>query len=261
MLFSVKRVLFFLFFVTAMLLVPNGAKRLTQGFRIAKLQLDFPFHPEWEIPPNSAFHEILQQNYTYLSKGAQSYVFESSDGRYVVKLFRFDHDDLEDKVTFLFNACKLAYDHLPEETGLLYIHLNATPMGLPMLHCKDAVGRSYQFDLNQTRFVLQRKAQNFRKTLQESLGEPVAMQKRLDEFIELLYARTDKWILNTDPNLSRNFGFLEDRAIEFDFGNYRYVYGLDKRAEIERYSQRMRNWLTNNAPEWLDYFNQRLERR
>lgn len=254
-LYSMRRVLVFILFAALMLSLPNFAKRFTQGFRVAKLHLDFPFQPLWEIDPNPAVHAILQQNYTFIGKGAQSYVFESEDGIYVIKLFRFDQlsRHYPDKILHLFNACKMAYDHLRDETGLIYIHLNPTPMNLPFLHCKDAVCRTYKFPLDNCRFALQKKASPFRQTLQAAHGDSIAMKKRLDQFLALLQARTAKGIINSDPNLSRNFGFLEDRSIEFDFGNYRYSPGLDRHAEINRYAVRLRCWLKRFAPEWVAY--------
>lgn len=254
-----KRVLFLLLFLSLALSLPHMVKRLTCGFRIEKLRLDFPYHPEWEVEADPSFHEILQQKYTFLGKGTQSYVFESEDGKYVIKLFRFDCPQIKEKVPALFNACKLSYDSLRKETGLLYIHLNLTPKGLPRLHCKDAIGRSYAFDLNQMRFALQTRAQDFRKTLKLAYQNPQEMQRRLDEFIHLLQSRTAKEILNTDPNLSRNFGFLEEEAIEFDFGNYRHIAGLEQKKEIQRYTRQMRRWLQKNAPEWVAYFDEKIK--
>lgn len=79
-------------FVPLMLAIPVGMKQLTQGFRLEKMALDFPFHPEWEIEGNASFQirEILSQSYKYLDRGAQCYVFASQDGKYVIKLFRYD---------------------------------------------------------------------------------------------------------------------------------------------------------------------------
>lgn len=254
-----RRIFLFVLLVCVALSLPGFAKRLTQGFRIAKMQLEFPFHPEWEIHPDPAVHSILKQPFYFIGKGAQSYVFESKDRQYVVKLFRYDHPCCKSKILHLFNACKMAYDCLRKETGLIYIHLNPTPMDLPTLRCKDAVGRSYKIDLNQTRFALQKRAEDFQVTLKKASQDPPEMKKRLDQFVDLLQDRTAKNILNSDPSLSRNFGFLEDRAIEFDFGNYRYSADLNSRLEIDRYALKLRRWLSLNAPEWVAYLDERLE--
>jgi hypothetical protein len=259
MMFSMRRVLFFFLFLSLMLSLPSFAKRFTQGFRLAKLRLDFPYHPEWETDPNPAIQSILEQKYSFIGKGAQSYVFESEDGKYVIKLFRYDQPSSETKIIHLFNACKMAYDSLRDETGLVYVHLNPTPMNLPTLQCKDPIGRNYKFALDHYRFALQKKATPFRQTLIAAQSDPLLMQKRIDQFIALLKARTNKEILNTDSNLSRNFGFLEDRSIEFDFGNYRRCPGLNRKNEIRRYALKLRRWLKRHAPHWVSYLDEQLK--
>lgn len=249
-----------------MLSLPAIAKRMTQGFRLAKLELEFPNHSEWEVPFDPSLYAVLAQPFTYIGKGSQSYVFESKDGEYVIKFFRFDrhlgircNHENQLKVLTVFNACKIAYDLLRDETGLIYMHLNLTPLDLPILHCKDPLGRTVRFNLNHYRFAIQKKAQPFRSTLLEARGDPAKMQKRIDEFIDLLQSRTSKGVFNTDPTLSRNFGFLKDRAVEIDFGNYRPTSNHDQFTEIKRYTNRLRRWLEIEAPEWVGYLDQRVE--
>lgn len=254
-----KRLLFFLFFVTSFLFLPVLAKKFTQGFRLAKMNLQFPHHPEWEIEPDSSISSILNQPFSFLGKGAQCYVFASGDGKYVIKLFRYDQPSSQDKILSLFNACKMAYDHLREETGLVYIHLNPTPQNLPILECKDPVGRTYKFPLDHYRFAVQKRGSSFRETLQKALENPIEIQQRIDQFVSLLQSRARKDILNTDSNLSRNFGFLENRAIEFDFGNYRQTSSLNHAAEMKRYTNKLRRWLKKKAPEWVSYLDQKVD--
>ncbi|EKE08695.1 MAG: hypothetical protein ACD_17C00043G0003 [uncultured bacterium] len=279
-------------FVVLMLLVPAFMKRMTKGFRVAALRLEFPHHPEWEVALDPEVLAILDQPFFYMDKGSQCYVFESSDGKHVLKFFRYDQPASDipnvirtlllgpgqspgtewqssssflnhvrcDKALHLFNACKAAYDHLREETALIYIHLNPNFVGLPALFCKDPIGRSLFFDLNQCRFAIQKKVMSFHASLEEAKKDPLLMQRRIDQFIDLLIVRTDKGILNSDPSLSRNFGFLENRAIELDFGNYRPTGGsIDAAAEIQRYTKKMKKWLLQNAPEYVDYLDARVE--
>jgi hypothetical protein len=252
-----RRALFFCFFVALMLSLPVFAQKMTRGFRIAKLYLDFPHQPKWEVAPNPVVHTLLQQCYTFIGKGSQSYVFASADGHYVIKLFRFDHPATD--VESLFDACKMAYDCLREETGLVYIHLNPTREQLPILHCQDALGRLYELKLDDYRFVVQKRGEPFQSALLSVRSDPAQMQKRIDQFLALLQTRTAKEIFNSDPSLSRNFGFLNDRAIELDFGNYRYRPGLERSAEVRRYSAKFRLWLERNAPEWVSYLDNQLE--
>jgi hypothetical protein len=254
------RIVFFIVFVTCLLLLPVAFKKITCGFRIAKMHLDFPYRSEWETEVVPSLEKILNQRFYFLGKGAQSYVFEDKAGQYVIKLFRYDQPMLEEKIVRLFNACKIAYDELKEETGLIYIHLNQTSLQLPILHFQDAIGRYYKIPLDKYRFAVQKKAKAFRETLQMARGNAPIMQKRIDQFLTLLLARTRKGILNSDPNLSRNFGFLEDRAIEFDFGNYLYDPKLNKEAEMRRFTSRLKIWLQKQAPEWVFYLDEEMKK-
>jgi hypothetical protein len=251
-----SRVLFFLLFVLSLLSLPFVAKKFTQGFRVAKLEFHVPHHPEWEVPMDSQILSILDQPYAYLGKGAQSYVFASLDGRYVVKLFR---SDSEEKIIALFNACKMAYDCLKEETGLVYLHLNPTSQRLPILTCQDPLGRGIKLPLDRYRFAIQKRAKPFRETLEAAMGDPALMKARIDQFVALLVSRTEKGIFNTDPSLSRNFGFLDDRAVEIDFGNYHETASYSEFTEIKRYTHRLHRWLARTAPEWADYLDRQVE--
>ncbi len=236
------------------LLIPTFAKYLTDGFRLAKMHVDFPNHPEWEFPLEPKILAVLDQPFRYLGKGSQCYVFESRDQKYVIKFFRFNDPRSELKIFTVFNAARIAYEYLKEETGLIYIHLNLTKIGLPTLHCKDAIGRSYQLPLDQCRFAIQKKAIGLEEALKWARQDPNLMKKRLDQFIDLLRTRTEKGIFNSDPSLSRNFGFLEDQAIEIDFGCFRPTSSLSKKEEMDRYASKLRQFLKKEAPEWIEYF-------
>lgn len=259
MLIAMKKLFLLFLFASLMLSLPAIAKRFTYGFRVAKMRIDYPFEPRWEVAPNPDMNQILKQRFHFIGKGAQCYVFESADGAYVIKLFRYDQPNCEEKVVQLFNACKIAYDLLREETGLIYIHLNPTPMNLPTLYCKDAVGRKYKFSLDQTRFAIQKKATDFRLCLESAKVDPDLMKKRIDQLLFLLQARASKNVRNADPSLSRNFGFLDDRAIEFDFGNYQLCEQLNQKTEIQRYTSKLHAWLDENAPEWSAYLDEKVK--
>ncbi len=236
------------------------------------MDLCFPYHPDWEVPLDPAILSILNQPFFFIGKGSQSYVFASEDGKFVVKFFRFDDrriklfhqrqrqpESAREKAEIVFAACKIAYDRLQEETGLVYMHLNLSQGTLPILYCKDALGRPYKFPLDQCRFVLQKKATLFRDALLEARSNPDQMRARLDQFIALLLSRTSKGVFNTDPTLSRNFGFLDHQAIEIDFGNYRPASSRSPENEVKRYTDRLREWLLEEAPEWVGYLDKRIE--
>lgn len=246
-----KRAFVFLIFTISCLCVPAIAKRFTYGFRAIKVTTPFPIACDWEVPCTQEVREILSQKFHFLGKGAQAYAFESQDGKYVVKLFRSDPKMSEKKTRALFRACQLASNQLQNETGLIYVHLNPTSLNLPWFCCKDAVGRSYQFPLDEMRFAVQKKAEKIKETLLALRDRPDEMKKRLHQFVEMLTSRRKAGVVNTDPSLGRNFGFLVDRAVEFDFGNY--ADSPDAAREVDRFCEKLAKWMTKEMPEWASY--------
>lgn len=252
--------------------MPVAFKRFTCGFKIAKLRLEVPFQPDWAVPSVVSKEEIdsiLSQPYSYLDRGAQCYVFGSEDEKYVIKLFRFDrtlvHKKREKKPAFLqkidhvFSACVLAYEVAREETGLVFLHLNLTNGQLPVLYAKGPIGQLLKIPLDEYRFAIQKRVRPFGSALLTAYhsSDENEMKRLIDSFVALIASRSAKGIRNTDPSVSRNFGFLGDRAIEIDFGNYTKN-GVSQEWEIARYTHRLRSWLSDNAPEWVTYLDERI---
>lgn len=256
-----QRSVFFILFVTAILLLPRGAKYCTKGFKLNKLHLEYPYQPQWETALPPEIGSILDQPYRFLGFGAQSYVFESEDHNYVVKFFRFDRLASILCVDQMLSNYKRAYDHLKKETGLIYTHLNQTNLNLPVLHCKDSIGRTLYLPLDRYRFVIQKKALIFTDALKQAAADPDLMQKRIDAFLQLIASRVAKEVMNTDTNIHRNFAFLDDQAIEIDFGNYLFSPGMDQNKEKGLFFEKLRGWFEKNDPKWVSYLDQKKGER
>ncbi len=212
------------------------------GFCVAKLELQFPDWPAWEVELDPQCRQVLQQPYHFLGKGSQSYVFASQDGQYVIKLFRFDRVSHVEQVLPLLQGYKMAYDHLQEETGLLYVHLNVSGVGLPTLHARDGLHRSVDIPLDRYRFAIQRRVEPFVEAFSKAQTQD-RRQELIEQFHDLLVRRTSKGFMNADPNLSRNFGFLGGRAMEIDFGNYRELDREKAPQEVARFMDKLHKWL------------------
>lgn len=268
----VKKFFFLFFFSAFVLLIPTSLKRVTCGFKLAKLRLDVPFRVDWETTPHLSMHQlhhILNQPFTYLDKGAQCYVFKSEDEQYVIKLFRYDQPQFfkkkvktsfKEKIENLFVASRLAYLLAPEETGLVHLHLNLTKNECPILHAKGPIGQSLHLPLDRYRFAVQKKVDPFRERLFKASrsSDKQEMNRLIDSFIDTLQSRIQKGIRNSDPTLSRNFGFIKEKAVEIDFGNY-FLYSSSAEKEMHRYTNRLRRWLKHNAPEWVSYLDERVK--
>lgn len=79
-------------------LIAYGAGRLyyrvTAGFTVGNITYALPYDSRWDIrdlnlAESKHLDYILSQNFKYLGKGCQSYVFASEDGQYVLKFFKF----------------------------------------------------------------------------------------------------------------------------------------------------------------------------
>lgn len=248
-------------------------------FRLPPTLPFISYQSEWEtdvITPE--IQQILNQPFYYLAKGNQTYVFESQDGQYVLKLFRFNRtrfppvpqikrwfarlrgkkvkDNFYTKMNKTFLAAKTAAMEAREFTQVVYCHLNQTENKLPVMELvKEG---SYFISLDKYRFVLQRKVTPFAMALLQAKDNPEKMHALLDSFVELLARRANAGIRNADPNLLPNFGFFNNKAVELDFGNYRKLPHYDdvlKAKEFSQYILRLQNWLSQNAPEYTNYLN------
>lgn len=255
----IKKTILLFFLSFSVLLLPSRLKLLTYGFKLEKLKISLPFSSEWETTLNDEdLKTIFSQKFSFLGKGAQSYVFESEDQKYVLKLFRFDPRkksfcDGKDwslwqvkQAISLFSSCKLGFEKAKEETALIYLHLNLTDKKLPSVLLYDALGRRYKISLDDYRFAIQRKVIPLKEAFILAKKEGV-LRERADALRALLEKRTMKGIGNRDPSLWRNFGFLGDQAIELDFGNYveraDFIDPIKRQKEIDRYMIPLEKWL------------------
>ncbi|MFA6502366.1 MAG: hypothetical protein WCT85_06225, partial [Parachlamydiales bacterium] len=84
---AILKLLKTIFVLIALVLCIKGYNLFTDGFRIDKI---YPkFNEKIQAFPLDEIDEVFNQNYKYLSKGCQTYVFESEDGNYVIKFIRY----------------------------------------------------------------------------------------------------------------------------------------------------------------------------
>lgn len=240
---------------------------------MSKCLIEWPYVAEWEIDPldptkMGEIKEILSQPFSYLGKGAQSYVFESADHKYVFKLFRYDlcKFPLGQKIVrqvrkwvgarekiFLpaqvkiiknFTSCKLAYSLAQKQTGIVYVHLNPQKYDLPLIHLKDRLYCSHQIDPALYRFALQKKAEPFLKTF---LAKKNDLQPLIESYSTLLHELASLGLVNLDRTMGRNFGFLDGRAVQIDFGNFIYC-PQNAGNEISHFENQLQAWIEKRLP-------------
>src|SRR5690242_19119162 len=224
----------------------------TRGFALYKIHSSFAFNPLWETSPISASERtvvkgVLDQPYRFLDKGAQSYVFLSEDGQYVIKFFKLHSlqppfllrgmhlpfhlqplwvKKLLEKQTALtrtFTSYKIAYENLREETSVIFLHLNKTRDLQQKIRIIDNLGISHVLDLDSMEFLVQKRADLFYPQLEKILEEQgMESGKRiLSDLVDFLVKRNQKEIFDKDPDLATNFGLLDNRIVQIDVGRFR----------------------------------------
>lgn len=229
---------------------------ITFIFFINKKHFD-PTNLYTEIPRGSEetaeIAPILQQRFFYLGEGSQIYAFLSNDGKTVLKLFKAKHNkpykwhrifqefktkdwsqsQYKWKLKFQ-DTCRryrMAFMDLKEETGLIYIHFQHTPLPL-LVELRDKY--TFQIDLAKYPFILQKKAVLAPDYIRKN---PVGVQA-LKDFFQI---RTLKGFSDPRQTLSKNYGFVEDQPIQIDPGKIEPFTG-DCEMEIEKIQANVDEW-------------------
>lgn len=232
----------------------------TLGFSVAKISSRFSYNEAFAVQEPEDLEpikQILSQKYTHLASGSQSYAFVSEDGKYVVKFFRMKHlthriSDLwrperrahqKQNLLSIFRSHKLAYEHLKQESGLVYLHLNKTKHLSLTLPVVDKWGRTHQINLDKTEFVVQEKAELIFNRLAKLRNDPAALQKSIGSILALVKTQCDKGIVDHDKAVKNNYGFVGDLPIHLDIGRLHFA---NKPQEVARIKARIELWQQEN---------------
>ena len=238
-------------------------------FSICHIYSDLPYKKSWEVKAPLS-EEIVQQPFFYLGRGHQTYAFVSQDNRYVMKFYRFpshlrpfgwmNHlfggkrrrkivDYNLQKLEMSFQSYKIAFEKLKEASGLLYLHLNHTTDLKKQVHLVDHLGSSYQVNLDDVAFLIQKKESPFFETL-ETLIEQGKGKKAIANFFQLIDERCRQGISDQDPILEKNYGWDGERPLHLDVG--RFATDLkDAKEERIRVTESLKMWLEKRHPELL----------
>lgn len=267
----------------------------TEGFQVIKTRAVLDYHPGWDNAPLS-FHEqeeidhILSQPFYFLGSGVQSYAFISKDRKTVLKLFKhyhmwphtqllkelslpfgFDHlrekviQERQRRVSFIFDSSKIAYEKCLEETGVFYLHLNASSTFKRSLTIFDKLGIQHELELDNTPFILQKKAEPILSRISELMKKKKEEEakKCISTFLHLIYHRCQKGILNTDRKICRNIGYVEDQAIHIDIGSFMQFTASPTpqsiHDEVVRETLEFKEWLRKKHPGLVESFNQNMQ--
>lgn len=263
------------------------------GFVVDKVLSELPHHSAWNTSQKN-LHDvkrILDQEFTYLDKGHQAFVFESQDQKYVLKLINhsrfsviswmhlFPLPDFLDtlrqvhlsrknrKYRESFESFALAMNELAEETATVYVQLNRSNRFEKPLVIYDKLMRRYEIDLNNVEFILQKKVQMLYPALQNLLEKngKVAFRQGLSSFLDAIFERAARGISDDDLDVCINMGMLGTRAYIIDTGRFFKEPGLKDpdlfTKEIDKSIRFFVDWLESNYPEEMGYFDYELKER
>ncbi len=236
-------------------------QRQSLNFSLSRISAELPYHPEWDVePPSVDMDPIFSQKFYYLASGSQSYAFESADGKYVLKFFKMKHllpsfrDNFRTGIVerrmknlqAIFDAHKNSYEHLREETGLVFLHLNSTKDMHRTITISDRLHRRHTVDLDNYAFLVQEKAELIFTRMERLLksGDIKGVQQAYASTCSLVKQRIAKGFADQDKAVSHNYGFIGDRPVQFDIGR---LFRGTKEGEYDRIRKRIEHWMEENG--------------
>lgn len=267
-------------------------ERSTDGFDPTYITYKGPICSEWISPPLTSsekilLDQILEHPFEYIGKGAQSYVFGSREGNYVIKFFKFKHlrshglmDALpswtflkdyrqrkaarkERLIASVFGGYRLAYEKHREESGLLFFVLNPSCFSSCLDMEKrvvlyDKKGRRWDISLKDIPFVIQERVDTTRTIMKRALeaGDLSLAKERFSQVVALYRLEYAKGIYDRDHGVLHNTGFIGDRPIHLDVGKltanpamYEEAYW---RSDLEVMAKRFLAWVEKEYPKYFE---------
>lgn len=293
----IKKYKFSLLCLLAVLLLLSSARlyyRLTDDFRISNITYTLPFEAPWkpEKLSKTDYEElahILDQKFTYLGKGAQSYAFASADGQYVIKFFKFKHlkpnflidllpsvfpfknykaqttERKKRKLITAFNGYQIAYEKNRQHAALVYIHLVPTNDLNLHLTLIDKMGWQQFVNLDEIVFIVQKKGITLRAKLHELLKEQKIEEAKqaIQSMLAMYLNEYAKGIYDHDHGIMQNTGFIGKEPFHLDSGKVLNDESMkEKSVYKEDLAQVMWNihlWFQSNYPDISPVFSQFLE--
>lgn len=266
---------------------------LTAGFTIENISSDFAYNPEWEIralkeEEQQEVEKAIHQRYYYLGKGCQSYVFQSEDGEYVIKFFKYQRYRLQpwlayfpplpaivqyrkekidkkwNKLDGFVKSWKTAFENLKEETGLIFVHLNKTQNLRTRLTIVDKVGISHEVNLDQMEFCIQRRADMLCKTLLgfKEKGDLEGAKKLIDSLLTLIISEYHRGLADNDHALMQNTGVAHGKPVHIDVGQFvQNEHVKDPSVyhqELFTKTYKFKLWLKEEYPELFSHLEEQL---
>lgn len=290
----VKRSLYLVVLVCIIYAAGRLYYHMTDGFMVSNITSENTFDPRWETHPLAvnelhAIQTILKQDFRYLGKGCQSYVFASQDGQYVLKFFKYQRlrprewikyldfipfveEYYENKLDFkrrkmevFFRSWKIAFDKAQEETGVVYVHLNKTDYLKTELKIFDKMGFEHRLNLDDFEFMIQKRGSMLCDVINQYMaaGDQSKAESMLENLVRRIIAQYQRGVADNDHALMQNTGVVGGVPMHIDVGQFVYE---DQVKDPQFYMQELytktykfRIWLKKKHPELAEQFDSYLQ--
>lgn len=256
---------------------------LTDDFHVGNIQHDFSNVPTKKIPTLTQdeyeiLYKVLDGKFYYLGKGAQCYAFQSEDGKYVIKFFKFKHlrprifikflpnvfpfktfkeNHLARRKKRLINACDgydLAFNESREETQLLYLHLAQTDFLKRHIKIIDKLGIMRSVNADDIIFLIQKKGITLEQRLRNLLDQDqiIETKQAIEMIIDMYVNKYKKGIIDHDHGVMLNTGFIETTPFYIDpckfFKKENIKNPLIYTKDLELVTNKIRQWIKVSYP-------------
>lgn len=253
---------------------------LNDRFTLSCIQSPYPATASFIFREQQEIAAIFSRPFYYLNHGSQMYAFESEDGHYILKLirqerlrlfyppgfsllpsfekniYREEEESKKEKREKLYQSCRIAWNELRNECGLLCIGLGQERLAPFKITLIDKLGKKWVLPLSSTEFILQKKGDLVGPVMEKLIKEKKFSQaeQRIDQLYSLFLLRCQKGIFDIDASISKNTGFLNNQAIYLDIGGF----SKNKRMKNPKiYSQEILK-IGNQFTLWLESQNREL---
>lgn len=289
---KIKQVLLIFTWIAATIGVARFCHHQTKGFALSKIQSNFPANlkaVEVKEEEKELLDSLFQQKFHFLGRGLQSFVFESEDKKYVLKLCNNRYGRkigifsllsyiplvnkwaqlkklyYQGKLDKTFQSYQIAFEEMQDRTGLVYTHLNPSSNLPSKLKLVDPIQINHVIDLNDTAFLIQRRATLVYPALKDYFehGDLDGAKGALSSLLELFFWKWDHCIADNDPLIRTNYGLIDGKAIQIDVGPLSKASSslpwAQRKDEIQRITTSLRLWLNENAPPLTPFLDQELQ--
>ncbi len=221
--------------------------------------------PQYATTPPQNVEAILNQPFRYLTKGRQSFVFLSDDGKWVLKFLRLPKffmrysykgsSSSSPNFTHAVDSFKWAQEALSRETAVIYSHLQPTSFLQPTTLI-DHFGVGHQCNFNDLPFLIQKYGDPFFTAFEKS-KEPKALIQKTIALYESLF---EKGFIDHDPIFDQNFGIIDGEPFIMDIGQLEKTSSLPrKELFLHEMTKSLGSKLERESPLLYDYYKKFLQ--